>query len=206
MTLYDDRKHAGQELSDFLKNKIDIDLVVIPYIESYDVGIQVAETQNADVELRLSDFLTSPDAPYAEFGALAEDGTLWVDDSLRKELNVSPEFIEKRAKRLSKHLKRKSRGLARNTGSGKNRKAVIVSDGIGSGFREAAVAGSLLKDGFKEINVATPIKSRNTRADLRSVTTGIFCLHSIPFLSSSKALYKSGTEETKTETRDSRNV
>ena len=190
MSLFDDRNHAGREVSNFLKDKAEVDLVVIPYAEALDIGLEIAKEQNADVEILLSDFISAEDIPYADVGAVVEDGTIWVEDRLVDELGVERSYIEESAELTSSSLGSNSIGLNQKTSLKPNGSAVIASEGLGSGFREAAVAGSLLKKGFREIHLATPFKSRNVMADIENVVDEVFYLKEIPFLSSPDSCYE----------------
>lgn len=74
MSLFDDRSHAGRELSNFIQDRTTVDLVVIPYLEALEVGIEIARENNAEVNIMLADYLYNPDTPYCEIGAVVEDG------------------------------------------------------------------------------------------------------------------------------------
>ena len=93
MTLFEDRRRAGIELSKNLIDEIEIDTVVVPFPEALEVGLEVARNQGANLDLRLSEFITSPDAPYADIGAVADDNTLWIEDGLINELGVTSSYI-----------------------------------------------------------------------------------------------------------------
>jgi predicted phosphoribosyltransferase len=193
MDLFEDRREAGKKLSKHLKNKIDIDSVVVPYPDACKIGLKVAESQDADVSVRLSDFLSSPAPPYVNIGAVAEDGTLWIEDSLKEEMDVSKRYIKSAVRIQSKFLEMKSIELAReNLEESSN--VVVVSDGVSSGFREAAVAGSLLKQGVERVFIAAPVKSDNVMADLSSVSEGIYSIQNISFLSSADECYNENSE------------
>lgn len=190
MELFEDRVEAGKQLSKHLETKIDVDTVVIPYEQSYEVAREVALFFEADVLLRLTEFISSPGTPQTNIGAVVEDDTIWIEDGLKEELDVSSEYIRKSARIKSDTLKTKSTEInPENNIRWKDRNFLIVSDGISSGFREMAVAGSLMKKGAGEIHVATPQISENTMADLESVTEDVFFLGRPSFISSPEACY-----------------
>jgi len=188
MNLFEDRIHAGKQLSKHLNGKIDIDTVVIPYPEAYEVAWEVATTFNADVMINLSEFITSSEAPFTPIGAVAEDGTLWLEDALKEELEVPSKHVKICAKIISKNLKDKTTEIEPGRNSNWTEKNVlIVSNKISNGFREMAVAGSLIKEGAKNIHVATPKSSENTTPNLESVVEQIYCLEKPEFLNSSNS-------------------
>jgi predicted phosphoribosyltransferase len=189
MTLFDDRRQAGMELSEYLKNKMVIGTVVVPFPEASEIGAAVAEEHDSDVVLRLSDFISAPEAPSVNIGAVTEDGTFWIEDGLRNELDVPHSHIESSARIKSKSLKEESVTLREGKRTSMQGEVVIVSDGISSGFREAAVAGSLVKNGVEKAYVVAPVKSRNSMANIESVAEKVFSLHELCFIGSSAACY-----------------
>lgn len=196
MSLFDDRSHAGRELSNFLKEQAKIDIVIIPYEEAFDVGLEIARRHNAELDVMISDFIYAPDIPYADIGAVTEDGTLWVEDRIVKELDVSRSHIEDTARKTEDSMKDMSMDIDHEIDkSGKN--VLIASEGLGSGFREAAVTGSLLKQGVENVFLATPFKSRDVMADIESVVDELYYLKEIPFLSSANSCYKQNKKDLK---------
>lgn len=201
MSLFDGKRTAGEELSKYLNGRIDVGTVVIPGPDACEIGLAVAEDQDANVEVRLSDFIRAPDFPEARIGAVVEDGTLWIDDGLKTELDVSRGYIESSARIRSNSLKEVS--LENDIVSeAKDESAVIVSPGIKNGFKEAAVAGSLIKDGFEEVYVVSPVQSTKLLADLDSIASGIFSIYQVPVLNSIESCYEKKSSDTKV--RDNR--
>jgi len=178
--LFDSRLDAGKKLSNHLDRRIDVDTVVIPYPEACELGLEVARSQDADISVRLSGLLKAPDFQQS-IGAVAEDGTIYLDDELVQDFGVDKQYIKDSASILSNALSEKSISFKENCSG----VAVIVSDGASQGFREAAVAGSLLKKGFKEVHIATPVKARNFRVDLESIVDNVFYLEEVVFKDSS---------------------
>lgn len=193
MTLFSDREEAGRKLSIYLKDRIEVDTVVIPYPSASKVGMNVARLQDSNVVIMLSEFITSPDEPYANIGAVVEDGTIWIDDRLKNELEVTDSYIENTARIKSNSLKEKTIEIENENYGLEGDSVVIVSDGIVNGFREAAVAGSLRKSGFKDIYIAAPFKTRNTMAAIDSVADRVLTLHELAFLSSPDECYEDET-------------
>lgn len=197
MSLFDGKRAAGEELSKYLNGRIDVGTVVIPGPNACEIGLAVAENQDANVEVRLSDFIRAPDFPEARIGAVVEDGTLWIDDGLKTELDVSRGYIESSARIRSNSLKEVSLENDIVSETMKEGSAVIVSPGIKNGFKEAAVAGSLIKDGFEEVYVVSPVQSTNMLADLDSIASSIFSIYQVPVLNSIESCYEEKSSDTK---------
>lgn len=199
MTLFENRKAAGEELSNYLNKKSDFDTIILIHPKDCKIVLQVAKEFNAEIEVKLSDFISSPDEPYAKIGSVTEDGTIWIDDKLQKEFAVTNQYIKRRAIGTSKYLKKKSKGINKT----KNRvrrdsNILIITGAIENGFREASVVGSLLKEGAKNISIASPFKSRNTRVNLEMLSDKMYHLHELSFIRSEDSLYEKGKESTET--------
>lgn len=195
MTLFKNRKQAGEELSNYILGKTRVDTVVVPFPEASEVAKEVADRHNAEIDLRLSDFISSPNSPYADIGAVADDGTIWIEDNLRNELKVTAGYIENTAQIKSNQMQNMQKRLRQREIDLRGENVLIVSDGISSGFREAAIAGSLLKNGSEEIYVAAPFRSRKMMADIESVVDEVFSIIELPFLSCSDAGYDENLKE-----------
>ncbi|MFB6208957.1 MAG: hypothetical protein ABEJ56_02345 [Candidatus Nanohaloarchaea archaeon] len=192
MSLYTDRREGGRELSKFIQDKIEIDSVVIPYQGALPVALEVGKRHNTGLSLRLADFIRVENQLSANIGAVAQDGTLWIEEELREELGVSSSHIEDQANEISPALLKES--ASHDLGKKddlKGQKVAVVSEGISSGFREAAVAGSLLKAGAGQINVIAPFKSRKHMADLESLADNVLTVRDLTFISSPEACYAS---------------
>lgn len=199
MSLFDNRSQVGKDLSEFLDNQLEIDLVIVPYPRAFEIGAEIADRNKADIQALFSDFILSNEIPYTEIGAVVEDGTIWIDDRLVQELDLNRSEIEDKASSVTEILEQKSLKASREREVGSVKNAVIVSEGLSDGFREAAVAGSLLKRGVENIYLVAPVKSNNVVADIETVVDQIFYLEEIPFLRSRKACYREDRDESKIE-------
>lgn len=195
MTMFDDRKDAGEKLAKLLKNKIEVDTVVIPYSEASEVGLELAEALDARVTVRLSEFISAHESPHLRIGAVTEDGTVWIEEDLKNQLEITRKYIENTARIERNSLKKRSASLKQHTPDVEGENVVIVSDGMTTGFREAAVAGSLLKNRAKNIYVASPVKSNSLMTDIDTVVDGVFALHELPMLHSPEACYREYPEK-----------
>lgn len=181
MNLFESRRKAGKELAGILKDFVEIDVVITPFPEAADIGAAVAKSQDAENIFRPADFIDSPKRPHIHIGAVVDDGTLWIDDGLRQELQVSSDYISEVSREKAETLHEQSSGTGIRRAL-KGERVAIVSDGIADGFREAAVAGSLLKESADEIYIVAPFKSRNVMADIGSLATAVMVLKEVPFV------------------------
>lgn len=191
MSLYNDRREAGEKLSNHLEDKVEVDKVVLPHMDAFEVAKAVSSRLNADLHVRLSDYIPSPKISKLDIGAVSEDGTIWVEDGLRDRLNIRPNYIENAATIKSNFLREEAEKLNSGPKAGlKGETVLIVSDGISDGFREAAVAGTLRKEGVEEVLIAAPFISRSMMTDLTIVSDDLIYIREISFLFSPQAGYK----------------
>lgn len=192
MNLFADRCEAGRKLSENLEDTVEHDTVIVPFFfffDAYEIGIEVAQSQNAEICLRLSEFISSPRPSFTSFDAVVEDGTFWVEDSLKNELNISDTYIKSATKIKSNSLEKKSINLVKGDVK-KSSTVAVVSDGISSGFREAVVAGSFMKQGIEEIVIVAPSKSNEAMANLENVSLEIYSILNIDLLGSASECFK----------------
>lgn len=189
MSLFKNRFTAAKEILPNLEKQDDIDLILAPYEEAEKVAESLSEPLEAQKMAWRSDFISSPGSKRINIGAVAEDGTIWIQDSLRNELEVTNNYIEKKAAAKAKDIQsgRNKSASMRSKINGKN--VLVVSDGISEGFRETAIAGSLKKKGANQIYVAAPVVSRTMMSDLRNVVDQVFYAREVPFLHSPETCY-----------------
>lgn len=188
MVLFEDRFRAGRKLSKYLKDK-EVDKVVLPFREAEKVAEGVGDEMDVSISAVPSSFISAPGDSRIQIGAVTEDGTIWIEDSLSQEFQVSPDYIGETAGTKSDSLAESSLKKAYGSRDVKGKKVAIISDGISSGFRESAVAGSLRKRGAEKVYVAAPVASRNMMADIRSVVDEVLCTEEVPFLSDPDSCY-----------------
>lgn len=188
MPLFESRETASKQVIPKIPKNNAIDLILSPYEESDEIAERLSEELDVPFETWNSEFLTCPGNKRINIGAVAEDGTLWIQDSLRAELEVSGDYIQNSSKSKTDLIRTRTDEELKQLVDGKN--VMIVSDGISEGFRETAVAGSLKKKGAKEIFIAAPVVSRTMMSDLRGIVDDLFYAREVPFLHSAEQCYQ----------------
>ena len=159
--MFEDRREAGQQLARALESYKDRENALVLAIPrgGVEVGAQVARHLDADLSLVITRKLPFPHNPEAGFGALAEDGSLYLHpraaDTLPSEtveavIDAQKEEVERRIEVL-----RNGEPLPRIAG----RTVILVDDGIAMGSTMRATIELCKNQDAGTIVVAVPVAS-----------------------------------------------
>jgi putative phosphoribosyl transferase len=137
----------------------------------------------SDFDIVLPRKLRIPHNEEAAFGAIMEDGTVYLDDRLVKDLDISAEYIEmeknlqlqeiERRKSLYRNTSKqqKERQLENKIDDDKTIVVILTDDGAASGATVIAAARSIRKknsiNNAKELIIALPVAPKETVELLR---------------------------------------
>lgn len=159
-----DRWEAGQRLAEALRHLAPEaragQLVVLGIPRGgVIVAYEVARALQAPLDVVLAHKLGAPGNPELAIGAVAEDGTLWVDPLAMAELEVSPAYLEEEIRRQHEELRRRAERFrgARPPVPVAGRNAVVVDDGIATGATMRVSLRSLRSRGARRLVVAAPV-------------------------------------------------
>lgn len=139
------------------------------------VALEVASALKADLDLVISRKIPVPLNPEAGLGAIADDGTIIVNEETVRKMGLSRQQIEYEAGRVRADIKQRSmlykgnRPLVRVSG----RVAIIVDDGLASGFTMMAAVESVRHRRPTEIVVAVPVASEAAVKQVETVADKI---------------------------------
>ena len=176
------RESAGnilaQTLKDVLKNDAGQDITVIGLPRGgFVIAEIIAAKLSCNLDMMISKRLRAPHNEEVAIGAIAEDGTTYLNKSLIEELKISKEFINnemsyqlQEIRRLSNlYYQRSQTFLAREHSNIKDKIIVIVDDGAATGSTIIATVKSLRETYHpKRIIVAIPVAPKSTVDLLRS--------------------------------------
>jgi predicted phosphoribosyltransferase len=162
-----DRAEAGRQLAEALRDLRDrpepIVVLAIPR-GGVIVAREVARLLSAPIDVCLTHKLGAPGNPELAIGAVADDGTLILDDFLIHALQVPRQHIEAERQRWQIELARRAEvyrgGRARVPL--KDCMAVVIDDGVATGSTLIAALRSTRAAGAKFIIAAVPVGPRET--------------------------------------------
>ena len=160
--IFDDRRDAGRQLAAELSEYNDQSVVVLAIPNGgVPVALEVAGVLKADLDLTICRKIPMPLNPEAGFGAIADDGTVILNEELVKSIGLNRQQIEHEASKVRTEIKRRSilyrgdRPLTRVSG----KTVIIIDDGLASGFTMMAAVESVRRRRPKEVVVAVPCAS-----------------------------------------------
>jgi putative phosphoribosyl transferase len=174
---YTNRVQAGQKLASNLTHVAPDALVLAVPRGGVVVGYEVAHAFNLPLDVIVTKKIGAPGNPELAIGAVAEDGTLLVDQNLVTALNVPQSYIRKEAETQKAEIQRRLQNY-RGTNLAPqvaDRMVIVVDDGVATGATLKAALRSLRKRGAKPLVVAVPVGPPETIAELKREADQVVC-------------------------------
>ena len=160
--IFESRYDAGSQLATKLGEykKQPVVVLAIPN-GGLPVALQVALALGANLDLVISRKLPIPLSPEGGFGAVADDGTIIFNQEVLKKLGLSDQQINYQVSEVRNDIQQRSllyRG-SRPLSVVSDKIAIIIDDGLASGFTMMAAVESVRRRRPKQIVVAVPTAS-----------------------------------------------
>ncbi len=182
-----DRVDAGRQLADALKPYRSAETVVLAVPGGgVPVAVEVAKSFNVPLDVVVTRKITIPGNPEAGYGAVAEDGSIFLNEPLVTQLGLSQRQREYDAAQVLAEIHRRSalyRGKLPRA-SLVDKTAIVIDDGLASGFTMIAAAKSVQRQRAARIVVASPVASGSAYQLIKPVCDDIVCIvvsNSYPF-------------------------
>ncbi len=135
------------------------------------MALEVASALKADFDLVICRKIPMPLNPEAGFGAVADDGTIVLNEELVKRLGLSRQQIEYEASKVRAKIKQRSLLYRGNQPPVKvnGKTVIIIDDGLASGFTMMSAVESVRHRQPKEITAAVPTASATAVKQLEKV-------------------------------------
>ncbi len=160
--IFENRYDAGRQLATKLGEyrKQPVIVLAIPN-GGIPVGLQVALALDADLDLVISRKIPIPLRPEGGFGAVADDGTTILNQEVLKRIGLTEKQINYQVSRVRNDIQQRSllyRG-SRPLSIVKDKIAIVVDDGLASGYTMMAAVESVRCRQPKHIIAAVPAAS-----------------------------------------------
>ena len=171
--MFEDRREAGQLLAQRLQDLKDIPDVVVLGIPRGGVVVaaEIAHMLNAPLDVYITRKLGAPGNPELAIGAVAEDGTVVLDEESIAFLRVPESYLEEERRRQQEEIRRRAdryrRGRPPVPLEGK--RVILVDDGVATGHTVEAAIRALRQQPIKELILAVPVGPPTTIARLRAL-------------------------------------
>lgn len=161
MTHFRDRRDGGKKLANFVED-LEFDYVAAIPRGGVAVGVEVAKNRDKPLLVIGVRKIPIPWSPEAGFGAVAEDGSTFINEKIFDHLGLSVEETEELAEEVRKEVKRRIKVYREEPLSDVRGKTVLlVDDGFASGYT-AIAAIELLKNKGATVYAAAPCSPSDT--------------------------------------------
>jgi len=170
--IFENRHDAGRQLAAKLREyeKRSVVVLAIPN-GGVPVALEVAMALKAELDFVITRKIPMPLNPEAGFGAVADDGTVILNEEIVKRIGLRPQQINEQVNEVRAEIRQRSlvyRG-DRPLSSVTSKTAIIIDDGLASGFTMMAAVESVRPRRPKEIIVAVPAASATAVKRLEKV-------------------------------------
>ncbi|MBI2850479.1 MAG: phosphoribosyl transferase [Chloroflexi bacterium] len=135
------------------------------------VGLEVALALEADFDLVVARKIPLPFNPEAGFGAVADDGSVLLNDEIVGMYSLTREQIDFQVEKVRAEIKRRRMLYRQDRPPAlvSGRTVIITDDGLASGFTMKAVVSSMRSRRPREIIVAVPCSSASALEEVSKV-------------------------------------
>jgi putative phosphoribosyl transferase len=158
---FDDRFDAGRRLVEFLNRGPQQDKAVVLGLPrgGVPVGWALAQSMNAVFDVMIVRKLPLPGNPEAGFGAVATDGSTFLNEAMLEHFGLTPLVIESITEQVRRELRRRAREY-RGTDQlpqVRGMDAYLVDDGLATGYTMLAAATMVKKLQPRSLTLCVPV-------------------------------------------------
>jgi putative phosphoribosyl transferase len=189
--LFNDREDAGKQLAYALQNyKGKKPLVLAIPRGGVEVGYHVALNLHAEFSVIVTRKLPYPDNPEAGFGAIAEDGSLFLLEEAMQWLpeETIKQIIQEQTQEVQRRITVLRRGKPLPEISGKT--VILVDDGIAMGSTMHAAVMLCQKKKAKHIIVAAPVADERVAEEFEQIVDDVVILEKPLFFHAVAQVYR----------------
>jgi predicted phosphoribosyltransferase len=176
--VFRDRAHAGAQLAAMLAGYRGgtAQVLAIP-AGGIPVAAVIARTLELPLDVAVVSKITLPWNTEAGYGAVAFDGTVRLNDALVRSAGLAPAEVEAGIAATREKVARRVRRFrgARPFPSLADRPAILVDDGLASGFTLQVAIAALRTAGAREIAVAVPTGHGSSVARIAAEVERLYC-------------------------------
>ncbi|RPH29757.1 phosphoribosyltransferase, partial [bacterium] len=168
---YRNRKDAGGALARSLERERNGDAILFAIPRGgIPVAAEVARELGLKLDIVVPRKIPIPDNPEAGYGAVTEDGVIVLNDELVAQLGLTRRAIQSQAQEVLEEIGRRLSLYRSKLGPSavEGKRAVIIDDGLASGYTMLAAVKSLRQRGAVSVVAAAPVASSHAWELIRS--------------------------------------
>ena len=162
------------------------------------VGYEIASKLVLPLDVIIPRKLGAPDNSELAIGAVAEDGSMVLDEGLIAYLGVSKWYLQEESERQRQEITRRMKVYREDLESVelKGKDVIVVDDGIATGSTMKAALASVKNRGAKCVTVAVPVGPPQTIQELKSLADKVICLYTPEYFQAIGQFYKDFSQTT----------
>jgi len=176
---FHDRTEAGKllglELKKFYKH---CDVVIGIPRGGVVIGKEIADILKCDLDVSFAHKLGAPNNPEFAIGSIGEDGEVFLNEDVARELVISPDYIPDEKEHQLAEIKTRSvmyREIHPKT-SLKGKQVILTDDGVATGSTIQAALWNIRQEKPKKVIVALPVGPEETLKKLAEDADKVICL------------------------------
>jgi putative phosphoribosyl transferase len=177
-----DRVEAGQLLARELSWLRDEKSVIVLGVPRGGVVVanEVAKALHAPLDVYITRKLGAPHNPELAIGALASDGSAFLDPDAMRSPGVTDEYVQSEIARQRKEIARRMTSYrgARPAPDLHDKTVVLVDDGVATGATVLASLRAIRQHRPKQLILAVPVGAADSIASLQKEADRVICLYS----------------------------
>ena len=195
--MFTDRTDAGHQLADVIEvHDLDADVILAIPRGGLPVGRVVADKLGVPLDVVVARKIGAPWNPELGIGAVASDGTVWLNDSLIEEAGVPDDYIDEQSdveRRNAEEKRDRYRG-DRPPLDLDGKTVIVVDDGVATGATTTACLRQVRNDGASHVVLAVPVAPPRSVERLRSEADDVICVETPPHFGAVGQFYDSFTQ------------
>ena len=181
--MFRDRTDAGEQLATLIRDHdVQADIVLAVPRGGLPVGRIVADGLGVPLDVVAAKKLGAPGNPELAIGAVASDGTVWLNESLIDDLGIGESYVDGEVERqraaVAETVERYRADRPALDLAGK--RVVIVDDGVATGATTIACLRQIRDAGAEYVVLAVPVAPPDTAERLYCEADEVICVEAPP--------------------------
>jgi len=195
--MFDDRADAGRQLADLIESHdVEADIVLAIPRGGLPVGRAVADALAVPLDIVAARKLGAPGNPEFAIGAVASDGTIFLNDEYIDQLGVDESYVDdaiERERAAAQEKVDRYRG-ERPPLDLHDKTVVVVDDGVATGATTIACLRQIRAAGAARVVLAVPVGPPDTIERLGAEADEVLCVETPPSFMAVGQFYASFTQ------------
>lgn len=176
---FEDRTDAARRLASALQAEaVDADIVLAIPRGGLPLGRVVADSLGVPLDIVVASKISAPHNPEFAIGAVASDGSAWLDRETIDRLGVDQAYVEAEREREAERARDKAERYRRGREAPDlaGRTVVVVDDGVATGSTAIAALRLVREQGADRVVLAVPVGPPDTIMALEGEADDVICV------------------------------